>query len=156
MPELAGGADPLLSLECRIFTRYLASQEPSDYIREHYARCHALIPCRDASSVDAVDRMLLHAARRGPIATRIADAYARFARPNGALRQKLVLMLAVLENSPETHTRFDTASTGGIFQAGLVVVAAGVAGAASLAAGVLLLGPLHLFARSDGEEGSAP
>ncbi len=146
MPDRRTEPEPL-GLECRVFTGYLAGRAPDEYIRVHYERGHARIPYRQAGGLTAVDRAILNVARLGPLPARMADIYSRFFRPTGALRQKLVLLYAVLENSPETHAWFNAAAVagpaallGGLFLNGLASVAL-------LLAGILCIGPLHLAAR---------
>lgn len=155
MPD-SGRAHEPLGLECRVFTGYLAGRTPDEYIRLRYERGHARIPYRLAGGLTAADRAILRVARLGPVPARMADIYSRFFRPTGALRQKLVLLFAVLENSPETQAWFNTAAEGGpvTLIGGLVV--SGVVSAALLAAGIVCIGPLHLMAGTFGSrEGSA-
>jgi hypothetical protein len=133
-----------LHREGHVFARYLAGVTPTAYMLRAYERGHAAIPFRQGPPPDAVDRLLLRAASLGTVTARFSDMYARFFRPTGVLRQKLVLMCAVLENSPDTHAWFNSAATGG----GATVVGrlllTGGAAALTLVAAVVLLGPLHL------------
>ena len=135
-----------LDLESAALTRYLAGTGPSDYIRRKYREGHAAIPYRLKGDEDAFDAMLVVVARGGTVRSRVADAYARIFRPHGALRQKLTLLLAILENSPDVHRRF----TGG--GRGTLAAIAGISASLfifsiSLLAGLLLLGPAHLLLR---------
>ena len=86
--------DPLLERECRVFTRYLVGREPSEYVRAKYADAHTIVPAY--ATLDAFHRRLLGIARTGPAFTRLADAYTRAFAPRGALRKKLILLLAIL------------------------------------------------------------
>jgi hypothetical protein len=86
--------------------------------------------------------MVLFAARGG-WRVRVADAYARIFRPHGALRQKLTLLLAVLESAPATHREFTSGGSGvaaAIGRSALSLLGFGVA----FLTGLLLLGPVHL------------
>ena len=136
-----------------MFTRYLAGREPNDYVRVRYERGHARIPYRQSGGLVAIDRATLSIARWGSFPTRAADSYSRFFRPTGALRQKLVLLYAVLENSPETHTWFNSGVVGG--PAALLggVLASGLASGTALLLGIVVIGPLHLAARLVGGGG---
>jgi hypothetical protein len=131
-----------LAQECRVFSRYLAGIEATPYLLEAYARGHARLPA-ERSAPDALDQILLSVARRSPWLTRIADAYARRARPTGILRQKLVLQLAVLESSPPAHRWINGADTGPIplilARVGWTVLVA----VASLAAAAIVFAPMH-------------
>jgi len=139
-----------LAQECRVFTSYLAGQEPTSGICRAFERGHARIPYRQADGPDAIDTLLIRAALIGGPATRVADIYARLFRPTGALRQKLVLLCAVLENSPETHAWFNSADTANSARVFGRIIYAGLASGLALLAGLVLLGPLHLAARLGG------
>jgi hypothetical protein len=92
---------------------------------------------------DDLDQLLLAVARRSPWLTRIADAYARRARPTGILRQKLVLQLAVLESSPPAHGWINGADTGPL---PLILAKVGWAGGLailSLVIAAIVIGPVH-------------
>lgn len=143
---MAEPTTPSLTAECAVFGRYLTGRPPSAYALEKYLAGHGLLMA-GAGPVDAVDRLLVRVATGGPIAARIADAYARHARPTGLLRRKLVLLLAVLESSPPTHAWINGAEHG---PGGLVLLrmlGAALVSAAALAVGTVLLGPAHLLLR---------
>ena len=153
MPDNLAAAGEPLAEECRVFTRYLAGRAADEYIRVHYERGHARIPYLQSGALTGVDRTMLRVARLNPTLTRAADIYSRFFRPTGALRQKLVLLYAVLENSPETHAWFNSGAVGGpvALLGGLVLN--GLASGASLLLGIVVIGPLHLAARLGGGAG---
>lgn len=157
MPDNVVAAGEPLAEECRVFTRYLAGREPDEYIRVRYERGHARIPYLQSGGLAGIDRTLLQVARLNPTLARAADIYSRFFHPTGALRQKLVLLYAVLENSPETHAWFNSGAVGGpvALLGGLVLN--GLASGASLLLGILVIGPLHIAARlgSDAGRGGA-
>lgn len=137
--------DAGLARECAAFAQYLARTTPTPAMQAYYARAQATMPCRTSAAMAPIDRWLSGWARRGGLPLRLADAYARFFRPTGALRQKLTLMLAILENSPETSRWLNSGETGsraGVL-AGLVLTGLGFV--AALALGMLLFGPLHLL-----------
>jgi hypothetical protein len=136
----------VLDIESTVFTRYLAGETPSDYVRRKYRDGHRAIPYRTRQDEDALDVALTVVARRGPVRARIADAYARVFRPHGVLRQKLTLLLAILENSPETHRRFTSGGRGrlaAVFSIGGSLLLFGF----SLLAGLFFFGPVHRLLR---------
>ena len=142
-PSEPGLAGPALDAECRAFTRYLIRQDSDPYTIARYQGGHRGIPFRRTGKRDAVDGMLVLFASHGGWRARVADAYARVFRPHGVLRQKLTLLLAILENAPATHRQFTAGGTGmagAIGRAGLALLGFG----AALLAGVFLLGPAHL------------
>lgn len=90
-----------LRRECCAFTRYLCGLEASDYVVERYAAAHRE-PAAFAPS-SRFDRWLLTVARRVPWLTRVADSSSRLLMPESVLRLKLLLLLAILETSPQVH-----------------------------------------------------
>jgi len=155
MPD-AHPENDLLNRECTVFTGYLAGRAPDEYIRLHYRRGHARIPYLQMGGATAVDRAILRVARLGPLPARMADIYSRFFRPTGVLRQKLVLLYAVLENSPETHAWFNSAAVGGPMALLGGLAFGGLASAGLLLAGILCIGPLHLAAALGSGRQGAP
>jgi len=142
-PPEAARSGPALDAECRAFTRYLIRQEPDPYIVLRYREGHRGIPFRRTGRRDAVDGMLVMFAAHGGWRARVADAYSRFFRPYGVLRQKLTLLLAILENAPATHRQFTAGGRGIAAAAGSTALAL-LGFALALSVGMLLLGPGHL------------
>jgi len=143
---VAEPAESALAAECAAFARYLTGERPSEYVVTKYLAGHPAL-LAGAEPIDPVDRLLVGVAIRGPAAARIADAYARHARPTGLLRRKLVLALAIFESSPPTHTWVNGAARGPAPLVLLRLAANALLSAAALGAGVLLLGPMHLVLR---------
>jgi hypothetical protein len=141
-------AGTALGAECRAFARYLAGQDPSAYVLAWYQRIAA--SAADEAPPVLIDRVSLALARRGSLPARCADAYARVFRPYGLLRRRLVLLLAILENSPPSSAWLNAARTGG--PSGVIAGMAGslLAGGAALLVGCLVLGPVHLAGRLGG------
>ena len=135
-----------LELESSVFTRYLAGSDPSEYVRDKYRDGHRAIPFRLQGNEDALDVALVLVARRGPRRARIADAYARVFRPHGVLRQKLTLLLAILENSPDQHRRF-TAGGRGAWLAIPAIAVNLLFFVLSFLAGMVFFGPVHRLLR---------
>ena len=141
---------PLLSTPeaCRresdVFTRYLLGREPSDYVTVKYQDGHRAIPYRAATGLLPIDVALVRAARRGVFLASIADAYARIFRRDGPLRQKLVLLTAILESSPSFHEDINGSKSTGRVRVYLALLGMGLGFAARLAVAVLAFGPVHL------------
>jgi hypothetical protein len=129
--------------ECSVFCRYLASQTPNSYVLGKYADGHRSITYSTHGPARPIDRLLLKLAVAHPLATRVADAYARVFTPRGILRHKLVLLLAILESCAPTHKVFDGPHRKGVVSLafGFTGAAAGFAIAFVLACAVLL--PIH-------------
>jgi hypothetical protein len=132
----------MLDAECRVFVRHLLHGEADDYVCAKYAAAHALIPSLTPST--AFDRILIAVARQHPVLTAVADAHAALFARSGALRQKLVLLVAILESCPPHYRTIDR-TIGGSRAAVLGRLVARVAGgAAGAIAGVVLLLPVQI------------
>lgn len=153
---MTGPADPgTLARECAVFTRYLTGIAPSQYVMARYAAAHPSLPT-PPSQAPPIDRLLVGAAARGVLLCRAADAYARWFRPRGLLRQKLVLTLAVLENSPPTHRALTAATAGSRLRVVLGIVGAVGLGLSAFLAGLVAFGPLHLVLAARRPSASPP
>lgn len=86
-----------LRRECDVFHRYLIRRPPDDYVIRKYLA--GVEVARRLPAPLPIDASLMSFASRGPRCARIADAYARFFRPHGLLRRKLLLLFAIIENS---------------------------------------------------------
>lgn len=140
----AASRGPELSAECRALARYLTGRDPDPYVVARYQAGHYAIPYRRAGARTPIDGALVLFASKGRIRSRIADAYARVFRPHGALRQKITLLLAILENAPATHREFTAGGKGRA--TGVVAMAGALLGFGfCLVLGMLLLGPAHLL-----------
>jgi hypothetical protein len=127
--------------ECEALTRYLVGSSPSAYVLASYRR---LRPSAEVAE-GRLDRALDAAVRLGPAPARVADAYARRFRPTGSLRRRLTLMLAILENAPDTweQTSAGTAvgPVAGAARMAVTLAASGVA----LLVGIVVFGPIDLM-----------
>lgn len=144
-----------LARECAVFARYLAGVPATPYVLQAYTRSHGRMPALAAGTPDQVDRMLAAFASLHPLATRMADGYARFLRPTGLLRQKLVLLLAVLESSPPAHDELNTAVVGSLPLTLARLALAGAGSVLAILAGIVVLGPAHLALSLGGRGGKA-
>jgi hypothetical protein len=136
--------DDAIVAECRTFGRYLADAEPTPYATECYLRLLSSADLPDQTSALLIERTLLAFAREGVLPLRIADAYARFFRPRSLLRRRLVLLLAILENSAPTERPLNAGADGSLVTIGAQLALTFVASGLSLVAGVIAFGPIHL------------
>lgn len=125
----------VLDRECATFTRYLTGMTADEYILARYRDGHRTIPYLNGGDPHPLDATLLRASRRGGLGLRSADAYARIFCPRCVLRQKLILLLSILENARQTHAILDSAVEGGAVRTMIFIV-----GQVSLGGAVLLLG----------------
>jgi len=77
--------------------------------------------------------------------TRSCDAYARFFSPRGALRKKMVLLLAILELTPPYFHFIDAADTGGWFMFFIRVMGRGMVMVFCLLPALFTFLPLQLL-----------
>ena len=129
--------ESVVSREAARLGRYLVGRAPSPLLAARYARAVALLGADIAPDEARAWRLT----SRLPLALRVVDGGLALAKPNGSIRRRLHLMLAVLEASPEHCDAFlDDAS--GLGDRLVVLGAAlrgGLAGALGLVV-VLLLG----------------
>jgi hypothetical protein len=93
--------------ELVIFTRYLTNLAPTEYVRKQY--CMSLLDrgLAEEAEFSAFDRLTLGFARRGVLFARFADAYCAIFRRRGAMRRRLILLMAILEHTAPYSDRFD-------------------------------------------------
>jgi len=89
-----------LQTECDCFCQYLVDRRATPDILAAYLAGHRSLP---VPFEEPIDHLLLRWARSGNWRLRLADTYARLARPLSLVRMKMALAIAVLENSRSTH-----------------------------------------------------
>ena len=132
-----------LARECGVFTRHITGRPATPAVSDQYAAAHRVLPGMEPR--DGHARWVLRVARAGPAACRVADAWARLASPRGALRQKLVVLLAILEVTPPYAADLDQ-PRGGPALEWVRIVVSGLTFAGALAIGVVLFLPVRLAA----------
>jgi hypothetical protein len=136
-----------LELEARRFAAYLVDQAPPPALIERYRRANELLL---PEPPDAKDRALIGLVSARPSLLPLLDGAAGLVRPESLLRKKLLLMLALLETTPELAGWFEPPSRGAIGTiAGLV--GQGTLGAVQLIGGILIW-PLVLVRARLGRE----
>jgi hypothetical protein len=128
--------DLRLQRECDVLCRYLIGTAATPYVSTNYVEFHN----RGRFKPNRFDQLLIRIASAGPLLARFADTYAsRFAR-RAILRQKLVLLLALLESATPSSEYVDTPRGRSLF---IRMAAETALYLAMLAAGTVLLGPAH-------------
>jgi hypothetical protein len=129
------GSDDARAAEARLFARYLVGREPSPaHVERYVAACRTHFP----GPLAPEDAALLAWIRRRPWSIGMLDAACGLLRPGGALRNRVLLMAAILETSPEFADDFLPRQSGPL----ALVVRVGVAGVVAVAnalAGAVLL-----------------
>ena len=100
MPE---PEDQELELEGRLFGRYLVGREPPRELVERYREANRILLGGTAPGSDAA---VIAFARRHPWSIPFLDAAAGLVRPGSLLRNKILVMAAVLEASPAFAEEF--------------------------------------------------
>jgi nucleoside-diphosphate-sugar epimerase len=139
--------DTVHSRGCRVLTRYLTGQAPSDYVMETYERCLGrvlMVP------VTFFDGLLLRLALVHPFFTRTTDTYSRFFCPASSVRRRLAYLAAILEVSPGHFRYYDSTDgcglTGFVFGLGI----RGVTMVLHLLVSLPVLLPLQVLAKLAG------
>ena len=136
--------------EADLFCRYLVRASANSYVVEKYASGQKVLPgAGPRASHDPFGERLVRFALRGRMHTQLADTYARFFAPYSLLRQKLVLMLAILENSPGIGRTLNSSLSAPRFRIWVALLQQALGTAMCLALAVLLLGPLQLYVELD-------
>lgn len=99
--------------ECLALGRYLLKQDVNEYVRDKYRSANVMLGLENAAG--RFDALLVNIAVKHPMLTKTCDAYARFFSPHGALRKKMVLLLAIFELTPPYFYFIDAADAGGWF-----------------------------------------
>jgi len=134
----------LLEAEADTFARYLSGRPPSSAALRHYLGANVAHGLASDAGLSAFDRRSLAMARRGPIAARCVDAFCGLLGRRSALRRKLVIMAAVLENQVPTNAIFEAPQSPGPVTSLLQLAGHGISFAGALVAGALFLGLARL------------
>jgi hypothetical protein len=89
--------------EAEIFSRYLIGEIPSVELKERY-----FAACGKLSEANNRDARIYRMAVKRPALLPCLDAALAFSDRNALLRRKLLVMLAILETTPEYYTKFST------------------------------------------------
>lgn len=134
--------DSLLESECRVFTRFLIGVAPEAYVIEKYVEAHGKVAALTGG--DAFERRMVRIAARGPVLAKAVDAYARLAAPRSLLRNKLVLLLAILESCAPSYRLLEAVDGAAVPVQFLRLAGRGLLGAVSILLGAALVVPLRL------------
>jgi nucleoside-diphosphate-sugar epimerase len=138
----AGLASDAPGAECRVFTQHLLGRDPDDYVTATYRAALAEMPVLSARG--RFDEALLSFARIHPLYAKVADAYASVFLRAGALRKRLVLLLAILETRPPFSEAIDQAVGGSMPVLFIRLGARTAAALVSLLVGTLIFTPTRI------------
>lgn len=144
-----------LRAESRIFGAHLVGTASPPYVEDQYVKaCRARGLAFD-DQFDCFDRASLWLARKGRLFARWADAYCAIFRRSGALRQKLLVLAAILEHVAPTSESFDQTQPRGAVSSALFVFIYGCSSGVALVLGSLILLPVSLICRLTGQRARA-
>jgi len=138
-------ADAVLAHECAVFCRYLVAQSPTAYVVEVYGDAHRRVARLQEAAPGSFDRWLTQTASKHPMLTKLADAYTAVFFRRALIREKWVLLLAILETSPPTSACFDLAHPTGRWVLAARMIQRGVVFTAFVVLSAALLWPVRLF-----------
>ena len=108
----SGDADDIsagpLERECERFTQYLTGGKPDHYVKKKYTEGHEATKLGKGGN--HFDTLLIKIATRNTLFTKLSDVYTRVFYRNAVVRQKLVLLLAILEGYSMTCAYIDSVS----------------------------------------------
>ena len=136
-----------LDRECRVFHRYLAACDPDAYVLTKYREGHRAPHWIQRTVPDRFDALLLNRAVRGPFMARLADAYACFFFRRAVLRQKLVLLLAIVESRTPAFGALENPPQRNAAGPFIALAFRGAAFSGLLACAVATFAPAHLRLR---------
>lgn len=127
-------ADDARAAEARLFTRYLVGREaPPALVERYVAASHQVL----MPTLDPADAAVLAFVHRHPWSIGCLDAASGLLRPGGALRNRILLMAAVLETTPDFADQFLPRQMGPLALVAYVAVA-GVAAVAQALVGLVI------------------
>jgi nucleoside-diphosphate-sugar epimerase len=130
-----------LTQECRALTMHLVGHEPPPYVVDRYGDAHARLTRLRGGS--AFDRILVELAVRHPFLARLADAYTAVFARRALVRQKWVLLLALLETTGSTAGHLDRPDHRSPVRLALSALTVAAGSAASFAFSLVTILPLH-------------
>jgi hypothetical protein len=134
-----------LERECDVFCRTLAGVSAPAAVRADYARAHEVGPLGGAPSF--FDRTLVRIGRTTPFCARLADSYAVLFARRSLLRQKLVMLLAILESHGATSRRMDAPRSRSLAAFAIAAPVLVLLFALRTLLAILILAPIHAASR---------
>jgi hypothetical protein len=137
--------DETLANEAICFTRYLIGKEASAEVIERYARANA---CLFQTPPNPMEERMIAFALKHPRAIPLLDTGAGLSRTGARLRQKILVLLAILETMPE-HFEATRPDSPGPWRTFATLSKAGAAAGVHAALGLCLCGYLRLATRNE-------
>jgi hypothetical protein len=123
-----------LEIEATVFARYLIGCNlPSHLVKRYIDACRMALPPAEGDDENIVRLAIEH-----PLLLPSLDAVTALRRPKSRLRQKLLLMSAILEASPDFTDRF-LPERSSLVRLALLTVSCGLKSACKVAVGMFAL-----------------
>lgn len=135
----------ILQQECRVFTRYLVGEAPTEYVVEKYIEAHAELGVFNGNRAEPFDHFLVQVATRNRLFVRMVDSYASIFYKNSLLRKKLTLLLAILESCVPFSRHFETPDSTNIFGISINIILRGLLFSITFLLGSILLVPARII-----------
>lgn len=126
-------------------SRYMIGQQPSDYVIEKYIEAHRYSEMVDGSNQKPFERFLLQIATRNVFLLKVVDAYSAIFNPSSVLRNKLILLVAIMESCAPSYRAFEAQESASNIQILYELAWKGALFAISFALAFLILIPTQLI-----------
>lgn len=134
----------LLINECKVFCKYLIQMDPNSNVINHYRKAHETQLKGPDQQCSFFESALLYIARMNAFGTGLVDAYTNVFVKKTRIRQKLILMLAILECSHPYYLILDTPNSRRYTVVCLKFLIKTISYTANLLLASLILGPLQI------------
>lgn len=143
--ESSAAFEKRLRRECILMSRYMIGQQPSDYVIEKYIEAHRYSEMVDGSNQKPFERFLLQIATRNVFLLKVVDAYSAIFNPSSVLRNKLILLVAIMESCAPSYRAFEAQESASNIQILYELAWKGALFAISFALAFLILIPTQLI-----------
>jgi hypothetical protein len=97
-----------LITECIAFGNYLIQRDPDEYVINNFCKAHEARLRSRTHQQCFFERILLYVATMNSLGTKLVDVYTSVFLKKGIFRQKLIILLAILECNHPYHMILDT------------------------------------------------
>jgi nucleoside-diphosphate-sugar epimerase len=97
-----------LDQECIAFSHYLVRRNPSRYVVDKYCEANATGSFIESCETNHFDRLLLSLAVAHPGLAKLVDSYTGIFLKSATVRNKWILLLAIMESSAPSYEYFDS------------------------------------------------
>ena len=137
--------DKQLDRECQVYSKYLIQQVPGKYVVDKYHDAHKKSRDLRRPPKNKFDEVLIKLSSKTPFMTKIVDSYAALFFKNSLFRKKVIVLMAILENSPLSYLAFEAPDSKSPFLIALSLGLRGIYFVFTLAFSLLLFIPLRIF-----------